>query len=450
MDQLKPYLIAIKKHHFWILLATALVTALVVWYSATTALDEKFLNDKRKNDSAFSQIMPIRGDAKTNSPPNAKYKEAVDKKTDELAVSVVDAWRQLFDRQKSVLYVNDRIPELVPYLTDEKLFQKDIPPNIRDVYHNTEVIEQDFRELFKILNLRRPAGVNPVDEGGPAANPVAGAQPEGVLLWAAKPSPRNVMLRYKTVRSPSTVRIRMTQEDLWVFRSMFKVLAAINSKPVETWLSIMQGGADSAGAVDQANVPIKQINFCDLAQYAMAAALESPGKVQIGAEDINNPANAAMVGGGGGFSVGTTGSAEEDAKLTLGRYIDGRNQPVSDPTAPPFSEFKQMFVQMTVLMDQRLIPVLIAECANADLTIETRQVQVDLRQVDVLRQADAAQAAQQANKVEQSPHDVLVTIRGVVFGYSPPDKARIGQGSDPDPSKRNYGIPTQMSESPQF
>ena len=94
--------------------------------------------------------------------------------------------------------------------------------------------------------------------------------------------------------------------------------------------------------------------------------------------------------------------------------------------------------------------LLIAECANADLTIETRQVQVDLRQVDVLRQADAASAAQQANKVEQSPHDVLVTIRGVVFGYSPPDKTRIGQGSDPDPSKRNYGIPTQMSESPQF
>ena len=73
---------------------------------------------------------------------------------------------------------------------------------------------------------------------------------------------------------------------------------------------------------------------------------------------------------------------------------------------------------------------------------------IDLNQVDVLRQADAGQGANVANKVEQSPHDAIVTIRGVVFGYSPPDKAKLGLGSDPEPSKRNYGIPTQMAEPP--
>jgi hypothetical protein len=31
-----------------------------------------------------------------------------------------------------------------------------------------------------------------------------------------------------------------------------------------------------------------------------------------------------------------------------------------------------------------------------------------------------------------------------MFGYSPPDKSRLGQGSDPEPSKRDYGVPVKQ------
>lgn len=448
MDQLKPYLRAIKKHHFWILLAALVITSGLVWYWATSDLDAKFTADKQKNESAFRQMMPIRSDVQTNSPPNPKYTEAVNKTTAKLATGVIEAWQRLFEKQMSVLAVNQRVPEMVPYLIDPKMFQKEIPVAIRNVFQDNEVIDADFRELFAILNLRRPRGLNPVDDGNPAKQAEPGP-PEGVLLWNAKPLPRAMMLRYKTVNTPSTSRIRMLQEDLWVFRSMFKVIAKINERPIDVWLQIMEGAEPPASPVlvDQANVPIKQIDFCDLAQYAVSAAIANPGNVQIGAEEVNTrPGVAAAGSGAGGFNVGTKGTEEEDQKLRDGRYIDGRNQPVHDPASPPFTEFKQIFVQMTLLMDQRLVPVLISECANAELTIETRQVLVNLSQVDTLRNANANQAAGQANKVEQSPHDAIVTVRGVVYGYSPPDKDRLGQGSDPEPSKRDYGIPSKLSE----
>jgi hypothetical protein len=211
----------------------------------------------------------------------------------------------------------------------------------------------------------------------------------------------------------------MMYEDIWVFRSIFGVIHRINQRPVGEWLDILDGAPPTNSAVDQANVPIKQINYCDLAQYAMSVA----------------------TGAGGGFSVGTNGTEAEDQRIVTGRYIDGRNQPVEDPSSPPFTEFKQIFMQLSVVMDQRLIPVLISECANADITIETRQVLIDLSQVDVPRKAAADEAAKVANKIESTPNDVVVTVRGVLYGYSPPDIARLGAGSDPEPSKRDYGIP---------
>lgn len=439
MDSLKPLLSKLRQHQFWILSGIITVTAVVVWLSAAADLDAKFTFDKQKNQSAFASLTMFDVN-RVNILPNSHYKEAVDVVREDLEKQVVDAWKNLFERQRKVLSVNPRVGELEPYLTNEKFFQKDIPPNLRDQYHNNQIIEEDFKQLFDMLNLRRPHGVNPVDPP-PAEGP---GQIDGILVWNALPAPRDLMLRYKTQLTPSAVRIRLTQEDLWVFRSLFGVIRRINSRPIDVWLDVLDGKPPVDSAVDQANVPIKQIDFCDLAQYAMSAAEGQPGNIRT-AEDVG-PGGAAAAPAGGraqaGFAVGIKGSTEEDQKLIEGRYIDGRNQPVADPQSPPFTEFKQIFVQLQVIMDQRLIPVLIAECANADIAVETRQLLIDLSQVDVIRQANAGEAAQTINKIETSPHDVHLTLRGVMFGYSPPDKARLGQGSDPDPSRRDYGVPS--------
>jgi hypothetical protein len=439
MDSIKPLLAKLRNNQFWIFTAVITVTAVTVWMSAASELDAKFTADKQKNQSAFASL-EIFSRGGINHPPNAHYKKAVDGVREDLENQVVDAWKNLFERQRKVLHVNPRVGELEPYLVDEKFLQKEIPPNLRDQFHNNQIIEEDFKMLFDLLNLRRLHGVNPVDPV-PAQPPT---QIDGILVWNAQPAPRDLMLRYKTLLTPSTFRIRLTQEDLWIFRSLFGVIQRINSRPIDVWLEVLDGKPPSEGSVDQANVPIKQIDYCDLAQYAVSAAEGRPGHIRT-AED-EEQRNARPSGGRlqSAFAAGTKGSADEDQKLAEGRYIDGRNQPVADPQSPPYTEFKQMFVQLQVVMDQRLIPVLVAECANADIAIETRQLLVDLSQVDVHRQVNAGEAARVMNKIETSPYDVLVTLRGVMFGYSPPDKSRLGQGSDPEPSRRDYGVPVRQ------
>jgi len=443
MDQLKPLLAKLKKNQFWILLGIIIVVSLAVWYTAVGELEQQYAADVQRNETAFRSLQMFNV-VKTNEPPNPEYKKAVDDLREDLEVQVEAAWRELFERQRSVLKVNPRVPDLAPYLTEESHAGRDIPPAIRDIYHNNQIIEDDFRELFSMLNLRRIAGTNPVDEQ-PANDGRAAI--EGTLVWAAVPAPRSLMLRYKTVLTPNAARIRMTQEDLWIFRSMFGVIRSINSRPIDVWLEVLDGKEPVDAPVDQANVPIKQIDFCDLAQYAMSAALGRPGQVEMNLSG-GSKMGAGRMGGKGqsAFSVTTTGSAAEDEKLAKGRYIDGRNNPVDDPSSPPFSEFKQIFVQMEVVMDQRLIPVLIAECANAEIPIETRQLLVDLNDVDLRRAANAGEAARSINKIEQSPHDVRVTLRGVMYGYSPPKKENLGKGSDPEPSRRDYGVPGKAKE----
>ena len=111
MDKLKPFLIACNRNRFWILCGVLLVTGIVSWYSATEAADAKFAADKQRNQSAFSSL-ELFNRGGVNHPPNAHYKTAVEEVRVQLEGQVVEAWKNLFERQRKVLTVNPRLNEL--------------------------------------------------------------------------------------------------------------------------------------------------------------------------------------------------------------------------------------------------------------------------------------------------------------------------------------------------
>ena len=459
-----PRLEAVLQHHFWIVSGVVVIAAVVVWYLGTAALNQRFTDDVRTNNSAFSLLSSLKSDQAVNSPPNAKYRTETEKQRDDLLTKVYTAWEKLYERQKVVLPVHERIPKLGElFLLDiaERAAIEQADPEItreRNTYHNNQILEEEFRNLFTMLNLRRPRTAAPA-AGAPGAAPAVAAAPvpaagdddaradapggfEGNVLWNAPYSTNNLMQRYKSQLAPTVDRIAVTYEDVWLFRSMFGVIQRINARPIDEWLDIMDGAEppQNPAPVDQANVPIKRIDFCDVAQHAMYETAGNPGDVK----NYGPKEQEFLPGseGGGQFTFGSQGTPEEDQVLLAGRYLDGRDVPVADPSQPPVAEFRQVFVQMRVLMDQRLVPALIAECANAPLPIETRQVRLSLEEVDVLRSVDAAAAANQMNKVERSPHDAVVTIRGVIYIYLKPDRKKLGKGSDSDPGNRQYGVPS--------
>jgi hypothetical protein len=451
-----PRIEALKKNHFWILAGLLLIVALAVWWIGTGALADQFKKDSATNTRAFSSLQAYKS-TPVNGPPNAKYAEAVNAENDRVGKGVVATWDKQFARQKTILTFNPKIGEELQKMvlldvnerkTQFKKESQKISAHLQN-YLNGQVIEEDFAQLFSMLNLRRPKVVAAPAGAAPAAAPAIApgqggpqvpAGIEGVVVWAAPRTTQQLMQRYLTKAQPSADRYAVTQEDIWIFKAIFGVIQKINKHSNDQWLSVMSGNPLPTDEIliDQANVPIKRIEFCDVAQYAMKKAYSDPGRLMpLGRERSDDPIFTNQ-GDGGAFSVGTLGTPEEDLQLLTDRYLDSKNYPVADPSNPPISEFRQVFLQLTVLMDQRIVPVLISEFAQAPLPIETRQVKMDLSQVDIVRNRDAF--ADAINAVQQTPQDVSVTLRGVVYIYLTPDQKKLGKGSDKEPGNRDYGI----------
>lgn len=457
-----PQVAALIKNQFWILCGVAIVAAAAVWYLGTDDLDKKFSENKRKIDSHFTMMKMLDQKRGVNALPSEFFTTRVNDEIKRLTAQVVGAWSNLYDRQSGtqgknkidLLAVNSKVPifrDLIlmepddrkALLESDKELQNKVNNQLQS-YHNNQMLDEDFTDLFALLNLRHPRGIDPF------GRTIAGADPNdkgvvGVLVWASSSGkPTEIRDRYRTRRAPGIDRVAVTYEDIWVYRSLFRAIQSINSKPIDDWMEVMKGKTPSGSPVDQANVPIKRIEYCDLAQYAMYASFDDAGDVQISGSEVAE--TLAAGGGGSAFAVTNEGTAEEEQLLLKGRYLDGRNAQVTDPSNPPFTEFRQIYVQLRVLMDQRLIPVLITECANAPLPIETRQVRITMLTTDNINKAAAVGG--EVNSVQQSTHDAIVTVRGVVFIYTKPDaadapeeKKKLGKGADPEPSKRDFGIP---------
>ena len=84
-----------------------------------------------------------------------------------------------------------------------------------------------------------------------------------------------------------------------------------------------------------------------------------------------------MEGGRGGMDPGAA-----DAELLNNRYVNSDGAPIADAgdgNAAAFgTEFKRLPVRMRLWMDQRWLPHLIAECANAPLQVEVQEVRVNV------------------------------------------------------------------------
>ena len=59
MEQLKPFLDGIAKHHFWILTVVLVLAALYCWNSAVTDVQTQFEENQRKVDSEFQRMQTL-------------------------------------------------------------------------------------------------------------------------------------------------------------------------------------------------------------------------------------------------------------------------------------------------------------------------------------------------------------------------------------------------------
>ncbi|MEX0713574.1 MAG: hypothetical protein WD278_14550, partial [Pirellulales bacterium] len=364
MDKGKIYLAVLKKHHFWVLCGVVVIVAFASWSAASSSLSELFERNKQQIDAARSSVEQIGADP--NAPlPNEDFAKAVQGLHEQLKNEVFEAWEELYRRQEGLLEWPDHVAAIADIPPSEE-----IPVPLRELYRDNVVLAE-WQRVFEIVDLRRQK----VEEAGDEAQPMDGGsrpepQYEGLVSWPD--TARNMISqRYLTQETPSTNRVRVIQEDLWVFEALANIVKSTND-----------------GATDALNAPIKGIESLDVAQFAMQGAGGGGGSVGgmggMAGGGMGGGGGmagmAGMVGGkeGGGKGGGGAPAQSEDDKLLKGRYLDEQGRPIDFNASQPFAEFKQIFVQMKFVMDQRRIPDLLSQCANAPIPVEVRRVRIKL------------------------------------------------------------------------
>ncbi len=438
MDQVRKILGWLKQQHFWVLSGLVAVIAIFCWWSASGTLISEFQSNKQAIDTEFASLESLQ-----NKPfhPNDGIIERQKEEATKQANHVRETWQKLYDRQReNVLeWPDDLSPEFLKHIETLK-FGDEIPRDLRNNYQN--YARRYFPELPKIVGARElPEGQGAAGYGGETLGGRGvggyggyGGESGGNLLgaggepleddgsyicqWLDQGGVREA-LRFP--QRPASIRIWVTQEDLWVYKALLTAIRKTN---------------EAAGATRMSNAAIRIIYQLQVGKtaapfsrqkdrvYMVPSAAPAGGDAMLGAEG-----GAMMEGGergiggdpyGGGTSgyggyggettgrlgmgeggYGTTGGGamteeQEKAFLTAGRYLDEQGKPIggaapaatdamTDPLAAEpaadlgsfGTEYKRLPVRMVLQIDQRWLTRLISECANQPLQIEVREVRIN-------------------------------------------------------------------------
>ena len=448
MDQLRTALTWLKKYHFWVLSVVVVGVAVGCWYTAAGTLSQEYQSSQSKIKTEFeSQARITRESFHANEAVNQAQEEQTQKQAD----YVRETWEALYQRQQDkTLNWPQEFDETFLQTIERLKFEDPIRRDLREQYYN--YIKNYFPKLPAIVHARV---LEPNERGGQTGRMTFGAEafapPMGgrngtgedtqdddyLVDWLDQAKVRQEL---EWPRVPSALQIWVTQEDLWVYSTLLHIVADTNE-----------------GATRRSNAKVRQIIALDVGRIAGEAS-KSSGRIHIpdtSATDSRYGRGGGMEGmmespgmGGadGGMSPGYTrggvegmgglggaGDSDERAALLSGRYLSADGQPIpvaGAPTGPQeFGvEYKRLPIRMELLMDQRAIPELIANCANQPLQVEVQQVQINpsgARNNTGRSPAGFGGAAGALETFDAQPNLATVVIHGIIYILNEPNTAAL-------------------------
>jgi hypothetical protein len=447
MDKIRVLLNGAVKHHFWLLSALVVLIGLGCWFQASNNLSKLYAANKTKIKQEFTSQKGLRDKV---FHPNEQVNEEQRKQIEQQAGEVTKLWEQLYAvQQDAVLTWPTQLgPRFQRNITQLK-FGNDIHPDMRDTYLN--YAKNHFKELpqtVKALELSKGSRTPNVMGRGMGQQIIDIAQIEQMVsasqLGRSGPNnksnqeqedpPKLDFLVYwvdqDMVRSrltfdarPSSMRIWVTQEDLWVYTTMLQVIANTNKAAGSTRFSnaavrvidsleVGRAAARESRAKGRILVPVQQGGGDEFGEGDMEGAYGGGYGMEGGPGGFGGAGGAGGAGGdpemdggyGGGYGMkggygdrdsmeggyggmefgfgeGTLNSGDENAQLLSFRYVDAEKQPIpiQEDWNPSLVgvEYKRLPIRMRLQMDQRWLYFLIAECANAPLQIEVQEVRVN-------------------------------------------------------------------------
>jgi hypothetical protein len=377
MDKVRVFLNIMWQQRFWVLSVVGTLACLICWMMAASKLQAEFKADKTAIEGKFSDMTaiiskPVHGNEAVNA---RESKEA-----SIIAKSVKDLWQKLYDHQrKEVLHWPTKVLGDDFGRDIEKLsFGQDISStDYRIRYLN--YIKNRFDSLVEMVNAQKMPEIDSAigaPESARMTMPVVDpndplAQPNYWVLWLDQGALQGKLTFQST---PTSKQIWVTQEDLWVYETLLKAINNVNkergtTRPDNAAIRIIQYLQVGREAADAS---LAQGNILMPAAAAAAGGEAGPG---MGAEPgMRGEMGPGMPGGPEG-----QGSQSIDAALLQRRYVDAEGKPIEDGSTVTGQgqEYRRLPVRMLLMMDQKWLPRMLVECANAPLPIEVKRLRIN-------------------------------------------------------------------------
>jgi hypothetical protein len=451
MDKLKAAWLVIKKQHFWVIAGMVLLVSLGSWATATSSLTGRFNTRKGALDGKFKSVRSI---PQQSNHPNEQTIEQIHKLHEQLGDNVFGAWNHLYEQQRDLnrLPKIEQTPELQekfeaefkthwgPLERLEKLDpEKEMSAKYRDdyLYH----IHEHFPKLFKLIDCRQDVeatqGKADGKSGGGPADSAAkeSARKTGIVDWPDVKKTTDRFQKWQT--TPTTLELMTAQEDLWVYEALLRVIRNTNNT-----------SGDPKQYVKPPNHKMAKIKKILDMKIGAEAARGAKGEQTASTGKAGMPMLPGLGGPKAKLAAGAPAAAESRNSPLAGRYVDDHEKPVTDPTQQPYAEFRMMPIELHVIVEQKSIPKLLAQCANSNMPIEVRSVKITAKDqasadsgdegkgvkaiggVGTRPKGKAGEAGpeEEDEAIDQLVPPVDVVVRGIIYIYNPPDRERQGTG----------------------
>ncbi|HUY36062.1 MAG TPA: hypothetical protein VMV69_25205, partial [Pirellulales bacterium] len=289
MDQMKVFLALLKKHHFWVLSMVVVIASLVSWSVSSGKLVEKFSTNKGQIDSAANGLKSVLGGEYT---PNPRFVSAVEVEHEGLKSNVFTAWRELYEKQVSKFVWPADMPDLANYPPEDEI------PRERRAYYNETVVREEWEALLDEVPVRRVE--EDEEKEGEEEGEVNSPRTVGIVEWSESQR-RSIIDRYYTKGIPSSLSVRLAQEDLWVFKTLVDLVNEMNQVAIAQM---------KLGTHDPLLATIKRIDTLDLAQWAIIAAQSDPTSLVASSGQEGGSGGGMQSGGAGGMQSGGAGGMQ--------------------------------------------------------------------------------------------------------------------------------------------
>jgi hypothetical protein len=470
-DNVRPYLDAVLKHHFWILLAIVPLIVLPMVFLARGKLAAEIDSARSQIESRLSAVRSVTG---IQPHPNDAWSSEIDNATKRVKGQTLTEWRKVWDSQQPLrVWPASLGPDFVQKATTLKPAAK-LPRPMLERYQNS------VRAIVRTLPARmgadelmvegaaggpgQPAGPPPgmIDPGMMRGRPGMPEKPMALVQWNPADQQR-LYASFNWDRPPSTTQVVLAQEELWVYGVLADAIARVNKTaagaynapiPLVEQLAVGYPAAeDKPGAAGGGRivVPVAAGQANPMGEFAPPS---DPAMMEGGA--VGRPPHPRFGSGGMGGPMGAPGGApggeappeaSPDDLLRSWIYVDFSGKPLMAAelaTSPDAQLVHLVPFVMRAIVDERKLDTLLVDLATAPVPIDVRQVRINvgaggpgggmpsMGPMGGFGPGGGEFGGQPAAAAGSRPQDVTGALRGTVALAKQPDPLALGLEAAPD------------------